>query len=71
MISYKSYFFIKENYQPQKKLLMHSNTRMLLELLDHFLHMVAQKPPSLLAHHSFIPTIVINFVDIYDGTNGK
>ena len=71
MISYKSYFFIKENYQPQKKLLMHSNTRMLLELLDHFLHMVVWKPPSLLAHHSFIPTIVICFEDIYDGANGK
>ena len=36
-----------------------------------FFNVVAWKEPTLLVHHSFIPSIIIDFKDIYDGTFGK
>ena len=36
-----------------------------------FFNVVAWKEPTLLVHHSFVPSIIIDFEDIYDGTFGK
>ena len=48
----------------------HSSTINHTQSLD-LLHIVAWKEPSLLVHHSFVPTIVICFEDVYGGAFGK